>query len=487
MMMTHAAARARTSRVRLRWLLPVLSLLLVPRGALGQRSLSPQVKQFVRTDAAVIALMHVRVIDGTGAPARDDQTVVLRDGRIESVGDAASARVPAGAEVMDLAGSTVLPGFVMVHEHLFYPAGNAMYNELGFSFPRLYLAGGATTIRTGGSMMPYADLNIKRAIDAGTLPGPKMDITAPYLNGPGLNIPAVKALRDADDARRMTAYWADEGFTSFKAYMHITRDELRAVIEEAHRRGLKVTGHLCSVTYREAAALGIDNLEHGFFASTDFVSDKQPDRCPGGANNSLTNLDPKGQAATALIRDLVQAKVAITSTLTVFETSVPGRPRAPDAALDAMVPEVRDQYLRRFGSIAGDTASGAQRRFRALMEMEAAFLRAGGLLVAGTDPTGYGGVVAGFSNQREIELLVEAGLTPLEAIRVGTLNGATYLGLADRTGSISAGKAADLLVVRGNPAARIADIENVQWVFKDGVVYDPGRLIAAARGTVGLR
>jgi imidazolonepropionase-like amidohydrolase len=285
----------------------------------------------------------------------------------------------------------------------------------------------------------------------------------------------------------MVAYWADEGFTSFKTYMHISRDELRAVVEEAHARGLKVTGHLCSVTYAEAAAVGIDNLEHGFFASTDFVTGKEPDRCPQGANASLTDLDPRSEAAQRLIRTLVAANVAITSTLTVFETSVPGRPRAPDGALDAMVPEVRDAYLRQFSRISTDTATSAQRRFRRMMDMEVAFVRAGGLLVAGTDPTGYGGVVAGFANQREVELLIEAGFSAVEAIRIGTLNGAVHLGVDDRVGSIAAGKAADLVVVRGNPVARAADVRNVTLVFKDGVGYDPERLIAAAKGLVGLR
>jgi len=454
--------------------------------ASAQRDLSPQVRAFVRHDADAIALANVRIIDGTGAPARDGQTIVIRNGDIAWVGPARDAPT-AGTEVVDLGGHTVTPGFVMLHEHMFYPAGNAMYNELGYSFPRLYLAGGATTIRTGGSMMPYADLNLKASIDAGLTPGPHMHVTGPYLNGPGLGIPGVHALGGAEEAREMVAYWAGLGFTSFKAYMHISREELRAAIEEAHARGLEVTGHLCSVTYREAADLGIDNLEHGFFASTDFVSGKQPDQCPGGASTSLTDLDPQGAPAQALIRHLVDAGVALTSTLTVFETSVPGRPSAPDAALDAMVPEVRDMYLRRFAQIAGSEPGAAARRFRAMMNMEVAFFRAGGLLVAGTDPTGYGGVVAGWSNQRMIELLVEAGLSPVEAIRVATLNGAIQLGVQDRVGSIESGKAADLVVFRGNPVARIADIRNVTVVFKDGIGYDPGRLIEGARGSVGIR
>jgi enamidase len=454
--------------------------------AYAQRDLSPQVRPFVRTDSPAIALVNVRVIDGTGSPARDDQTIVIREGDIVYAGGAAGAPID-GAEVIDLAGHTVTPGFVMLHEHMFYPAGNGMYNELGYSFPRLYLAGGATTIRTGGSMVPYADLNLKQSIDAGRTPGPRMDVTAPYLNGPGLGIAAVHAVSGPDEARRMVGYWADVGATSFKAYMHISRDELQAVVEEAHRRGLKVTGHLCSVTYREATDIGIDNLEHGFFASTDFVANKQPDQCPGGANASLTTLDVQSEAAQSLIRHLVDSGVALTSTLTVFETSVPGRPRAPDAALDAMVPEVRDLYLRRFAQIAGNEPGAAARRFRTMMDMEVAFFRAGGLLVAGTDPTGYGGVVAGWSNQRMIELLVEAGLSPVEAIRVATLNGAVHLGVDARVGSIAAGKAADLVVVRGDPTARIADIGNVEIVFKDGIGYDPARLIAATRGSVGIR
>ena len=376
----------------------------------------------------------------------------------------------------------------MLHEHLFYPAGGAAYNEMEYSFPRLYLVGGATTIRTAGSRDPYGDLNVKRAIDQGRMPGPTIYVTGPYLNGPGLPINFVHVLADSAEARRMVAYWADIGATSFKVYMQISRDELRAVVDEAHRRGLTVTGHLCSVTYREAADIGIDNLEHGLMASTDFVADKQPDQCPSGQarNSSLQALDPTGPEAHRLIEHLVQQHVALTSTLPVFETSVPGRPVAPSGALDAMSPEARDQYLR---SWARAQAGGpeAVERFEHAMAFEHAFAEAGGLLLAGTDPTGFGGVVAGYANHREVELLVEAGFSPEGAIQVATSNGARFLGIADRVGTIAVGKAADLIVVDGNPAARIQDIRNVELVFKAGVGYDPARLIADAKGLVGIR
>ena len=447
------------------------------------------VSQFVTVSDSVVALTNVRVIDGTGAPARDGQTIVLKGGTILSVGDAASAKIPAGARTMDLAGRTVMPGYVMLHEHLFYPSGGgAIYNEQGYSFPRLYLAGGVTTMRTAGNMAGYADLNIRKAIDAGTMLGPAIDVTATYLEGPGLPIPQVKALRDAADARKMVNYWADEGATSFKTYMHITRAELGAVTQEAHKRGLKVTGHLCSVTFREAASLGIDDLEHGFVVASDFVPDKKPDECPAGnaVQRSIAALDVNGAGARDLIAELVRRRVAITSTLTIFETFVASQPSAPAKALDALLPEARRQYEQTRAALAKATDTTWAVLLRKEMQLEKMFADAGGLLVVGTDPTGYGGVVAGYSNQRALELLVQGGFTPLDAVKIATLNGAKYLGRDAKIGTIAAGKQADLIVVRGDPSQRIEDVENVEIVFKRGVGYDSPKIFDSVKGQVGL-
>jgi imidazolonepropionase-like amidohydrolase len=389
---------------------------------------------------------------------------------------------------MDLTGRTVMPGYVMLHEHLFYPSGGgAIYNEQGYSFPRLYLAGGVTTMRTAGNMAGYADLNIKKAIDDGTMLGPSIDVTAPYLEGPGLPIPQVKALRDEADARKMVNYWADEGATSFKAYMHITRAELGAAAREAHKRNLKITGHLCSVTFREAAALGIDDLEHGFVVASDFVPDKKPDECPAGnaVQRSFATLDVNGAGVRDLIAELVRKRVAITSTLTIFETMSASQPSAPAKVLDALLPEARRQYEQRRAAIlqAADTTSQVLRKE---MQLEKMFADAGGLLVVGTDPTGFGGVVAGYSNQRALELLVQAGFTPVQAIRIATFNGAKYLGRDAKIGTLAAGKQADLVVVRGDPSARIEDVENVEIVFKQGVGYDSPKIFESVKGRVGL-
>jgi imidazolonepropionase-like amidohydrolase len=458
---------------------------------------NPERQQFIRVEGQTIALTHVRVIDGTGAAPVEDQTIIIVDGKIQSLRPAASSAVPPNAQVLDLKGYTVLPGLVGMHNHMFFPMGGSppMYSNMGSSFPRLYLALGVTTIRTTGSVAPYTDLEIKKLIDAGRMIGPKMHITAPYLEGPGSFTPVMHTLTSADDARRMVNFWADQGATSFKVYMNITREQLRAVVEEAHKRNLKVTGHLCSIGYREAAEIGIDDLEHGLFADSEFVADKKPDQCPGAAvAASLRQLDLNSAPVQETIKTLVVKKVAITSTLPVFEAG--GAPLAQSGIgaasalmnprmFAAMSTDARVRYLTARARVSG--ASDFVALLRKAMEFERAFVKAGGLLIAGLDPTGNGGIVAGFGDLRQVELLVEAGFTPVEAIKIASLNGAQFLGEDSRIGSVTAGKQADLMVVKGNPAANILEIENVEIVFKDGVGYNSEKLIQSVQGLVGIR
>jgi len=460
--------------------------------------ISPEVKAFVTVDASTVALTHVKVIDGTGAAARDDQTIVIANGRIQAVSDAAKAAIPPDAKVLDLRGYTVIPGLVGMHDHLVYPAGSGFYAEMGYSFPRLYLASGVTTIRTTGALEPYTDIEIKKQIDTGKAPGPKIGITGPYLEGEGSFAVQMHALAGPEDARKTVAFWAEQGATSYKAYMFITRAELGAAIDEAHRRGIKVTGHLCSVSFREAAALGIDDLEHGLLVDTDFVPDKKPDACPptGPALMQLAQIDIKGPEVQQTIRELVAHHVAVTSTLPVFEMFVPDRPSLQQRMLDALSPDARAAFLANKVRV-GDSAFLRQRYgtetspwpalLKREMQFERAFVEAGGLLLAGEDPTGIGGVIAGYGDQREVELLVEAGFTPVEAIHIASFNGAQFMGEADRIGSIAPGKQADLVVIHGDPSANIADIEKVETVFKDGIGYDSAKLINSVRGLVGLR
>jgi imidazolonepropionase-like amidohydrolase len=474
------------------------ALLLLLCVAISSFAQAPDRQQFIRVEAPVIALTHVRVIDGTGAAPQDNQTIVISNGKIQSIGPSASAKVESSVQILDLRGYTVLPGLVGMHNHMFFPEGGSppIYSDMGISFPRLYLALGVTTIRTTGSVTPFTDLEVKKLIDAGRMIGPRMHITAPYLEGRGSFTPVMHELTGPDDARRMVNFWADEGATSFKAYMNITRDELRAAIEEAHKRGLKVTGHLCSIGFREAAELGIDNLEHGLFVDSEFVPDKKPDQCPAGSavSTSLRQLDLKGAAAQETIRTLVAKNVAITSTLPVFEAG--GAPLTQSGVgaasallnprvLNVMSTDARVRYLTARARVSSTTDYLVL--FRKAMDFERAFVQAGGLLIAGLDPTGNGGVVAGFGDLREVELLVEAGFTPIEAIKIASFNGAKFLGEDAHLGSLAAGKQADMMVVKGNPAANISDIEKVEIVFKDGIGYDSEKLIQSVQGLVGTR
>ncbi|MGH9709290.1 MAG: amidohydrolase family protein [Candidatus Acidiferrales bacterium] len=455
-------------------------------------SLSPSVREFVKVSAPVIALTHVRVIDGTGSPARNDQTIIISGDKIQSIGDSSSTSVPAGAQVLDLSNKTVLPGLVGMHEHMFYPSGGrtavAIYNEMGFSFPRLYLANGVTSLRTTGSIEPYTDLELKKLIDAGKLAGPKIHVTGPYLEGAGSFTPQMHELTGPDDARKTVDFWADQGVTSFKAYMHITRAELAAAVAEAHRRNIKVTGHLCSVGFKEAAALGIDDLEHGLMVDTEFDPGKATDACPSQqlTAKTLADIDVESAPVQETIRDLVAHHVAVTSTIVIFETSAPNQPPLGHRVIDAMLPEAAIAYLATRSAIGQNANSPWSVLLRKEMQFERDFVKAGGVLLAGEDPTGYGGDLAGFGDQRELELLVDAGFTTIEAIHIYTENGARFLGEDARIGTLAAGKQADIIVVDGDPSTKISDIEKTELVFKDGVGYDSAKLIESVRGTVGL-
>jgi imidazolonepropionase-like amidohydrolase len=459
-------------------------------------SFSPEVQPFVTVDAPVLALTHVRVIDGTGAPAREDQTLIISGGRIQALGAASSVTVPANARIVDGTGRTVLPGLVGMHDHLFYAqfAGELMH-DIPTSATRLYLAAGVTSIRTAGSMNPYLDLGTKRLVDEGRMVGPKIHVTGPYLEGAGGFTPQMPELTTAEAVTRTIDFWADQGATSFKLYQHLPRALAGIAITAAHRRGLKVTGHLCAVSLAEAITLGIDNLEHGIITASDFEANRRPDVCPDGKEHlaTIAHLDVASAPVQALIRQLVTHHVAITSTLAVWEGSVAGRPKfVQDRVWRALAPQALTRLLSAQNSINNPPPSFTWYRqwgaaFANEMRFERAFVRAGGILLAGADPTGDGGVLPGFADQREVELLVEAGFTPLEAIHIATANGALFLGEQNRIGTLALGKQADLVLVRGNPAATIGDLEDVELVFKDGVGYDPTKLVDSMRGKVGIQ
>jgi imidazolonepropionase-like amidohydrolase len=458
----------------------------LPAAAQRADSMGQVVKNVVSADAPIIALTHVKLIDGTGKPAREDQTVVIENGRITAVGKASEVKTPAGASVLDLTGHTLIPGIVGMHDHLYYTAAGGRSAQLTFTAPRLYLGAGVTTVRTTGSRAPYAELNLKAEIEKGRVPGPRIHVTAPYITG-GEGLTTMTLLETPEQATRFVAYWAKEGATWLKAYTDIRRAELKAAIDEAHRQGIKVTGHLCSVSFSEAVELGIDGLEHGLFTNSDYVADKKPDVCPTSLIAAGAALKPGDPAAQRTFKLMIDKKVPMTSTLAVYELFVPNRPTRDPRALEAMAPEVREDYLRARQQI---DSSGQSRFtlevFRNGMAYERAFVEAGGLLAAGVDPTGNGGALPGYGDQRNFELLREAGFTPEQVVQIMSLNGAKILGVDKDLGTVEKGKLADLVVVRGDLAADPTAIKQVVTVFKDGIGYDSVKLLGLVKGRVGI-
>lgn len=452
--------------------------------------LSEEVLEFVAVEAPVTALTGVRLVDGTGSPPREGRTVLIRDGRIAAVGPDGEVEIPDGAEVLEREGHTVLPGLVGLHNHTFYTTSSRRA-QLSYSAPRLYLASGVTTVRTTGSYSPYSEINLKQDVEAGRVPGPSMFITGPYITGTGEGVGSHMYQVDGTrDARRVVEYWAEEGASWFKAYTRISRADLGAAIEESHRQGLKFTGHLCSVTFSEAVDLGIDNLEHGFGTNTGWYPGKEPDECPEGEfREHLAGLDVDSPEVEATIRKMVENDVALTSTQAVYELFVPGRPPLRDRTLDVMAPEVREEYLSTREEIAdaGAEETWADEVFPKSQEFEKKFHEAGGLLAAGVDPTGNGGALPGFGDQRNFELLVESGFDPVTAVEIMSANGARVLGIYDEVGSVEPGKRADLVVVDGDPVDDPGDIYDVELVFRNGVGYDAEALIDDVRGVVGIR
>ena len=293
-------------------------------------------------------------------------------------------------------------------------------------------------------------------------------------------------LTGPDDAKRMVDYWAAEGMTSYKAYMNITREELGVAIAAAHAHQLKLTGHLCSVTWPEAIALGIDDFEHGpVFADTEFAADKKSDVCPRGGDLAWLPLDVNGPQVQGLIQNLVAHHVAVTSTLPVFECGVPGRPNLQRRTLEAMSAESAQSYLPPARRSRWTTPMTSLMRKE--MDFEVAFVKGGGLLLGGPDPTGNGGVLPGFGDQREIELLVEAGLTPLQAIQVLTENGAIYLGRQDQIGNARGRQAGRPGFDQGRSIEDHRGYRESRDGFQGWSGDDLKKLIDSVRGQVGIR
>lgn len=461
--------------------LPLLLLLASPGiEAVTRPEPGAAVREYIVHDADVIALVGASVIDGSGAPLQRDQTVILRDGLIESISPAATASIPANAKTIAMQDMTLIPGIVGTHNHTHMP-GNVI---LQHTAPRLYLASGVTTIQTTGSAAPYVEMNLARAIERGLEPGPQIIHSGPYMTGPDGNW--VMTVPESEKGiHRFVDYWADQGVTWFKAYRHIRPRDLAVLIAAAHSRGAQVTGHLCSVTYEEAAEMGIDAIEHGFLSSYDHARERTPGICSGDRDYRST-LDIASPEVKRIHRILIERGVALSTTPAILEAQSPHGQGADKRTLAAMSPAFVRRYenQRRRMQARGENWYFKPSWLERSLAYDLAFFRAGGLLTAGPDPGLHN--LPGFGDQRNFELFVEAGFTIEEALQVMTSNGARSLGLDD-VGRIAPGMRANIVVLEGDLAADSTVIRNAALVFKDGYAYDPRRLLADVQEQVGIR
>lgn len=465
----------------------LLLLLSIAYGLTSAQAFSASVQKFIDIQDSIVAITHVKIIDGTGKPSMNNQDILLVKNKIKAIGPSGKISIPPNARIINAEGKTVIPGLIMLHEHLFYAKPfeeDYKAVPMTYMFPRMYLAGGVTTMRTAGGIEANADLNVKNWIMQGKIAGPKMDISTPHIEREGF-IPQIQSLYGNESPERMIDYWADKGVTSVKLYNNITKDDMARIIKRAHERHIKVTGHLCSITYREAAEMGIDDLEHGFMASADFIKDKQENQCDNAKiRQTLSDLDDNSPELKSLVQFLIQKNVTLTYTPTVFEPYT-NREVVPGGGIVAMAPYLREQ-IQAIYDVRVNKDSVSARLFKKEMNRIKQFYAMGGKLVVGTDPTGAGRTIAGYSNQRMIELLIETGFTLPEAIKISTLNGAIYLGIDKETGTVEAGKTADLVLINGDLEKDVSNIRKMEIVFKEGIGFSSAKIFDSVKGKLGL-
>lgn len=426
-------------------------------------------------------LVNATLQAGDGQPSRAGMGLRIRDGRIIDVAPTDSLRRRPGDRVTDLQGRWVLPGLVGVHNHMHLPGAPF----LGEAAARLYLAAGVTTIQTAGSADARAELALAEAIEAGEAIGPRLLPSAPYVTGPGGNGPMDKPA-NADEARAFVEHWADLGAHSFKLYRHVQPDIAAAVVQAAHEHRRSASAHLCSLTYAEASRIGVDRIEHGFLSSTDFLAGKTPGECRSPLA-AIAELDADDPRVDALIRTLVENGTRLTSTLAIIESHFPHRPQGETQALAYLAPRFREDYRRRQQQLAAGEANAAYTPalLAKLMVWERRFVAAGGVLLAGPDTGRH--VLPGFGDQRNFELLSEAGFPLPEVVRIMSGNGARALGLGASKGQLKPGFDADLLVLDGDPAADPSSLRQLKWVFREGRRHDPAELRKGLEGRLGAQ
>ncbi len=429
-----------------------------------------------RSDHAerVIALVGATVIDGTGAPPMPDQTILIEGERIAAVGR--DLVVPDNAIVIDVTGNAVIPGLIDMHGHMY-----ALRSNQFEAYPRLFLAGGVTTAFSPGDFDPAGMTALRDAIARGEVVGTRIFTAGPYFDHAPSIVPWIEGVSSAAAALDKFAEWRDR-IDAVKVYASITEQEVAGLITAAHEAGLFVTGHLGGIPTRRAVALGIDGLEHGIFAIAE-LSSHGPTAPINDQYCALAELDLTSPIVDSVISDIVRHGVYVTPTIVTMQAMHP--------EFDPVVADWERYLSDDMRAVLAERAEfldarGAECLGRAV-EKQLAFVgqlhRRGGVVLVGTDPV-TPELLPGFALHRELQNLVAAGLTPLEAITAATANAAAALGRDEELGTIAPGRWADLVVVDGDPSMEIGSVSNIRLVLKAGDQYDPTALRQSVVGTI---
>ena len=431
-------------------------------------------RHYVKYDDNIIAFKNASVVDGTGKSIESNQTIIIENGLIKAIGNNFKLNIPEKAKVNDLKGKTIIPGIVGMHNHLHI----LRFPYVGDIAAKLYLAAGVTTIQTCGAASPEKELLLSQNIAIGNQIGPEIISSAPFITGEGGN-PNMIIPKNEQHLRDTIQYWMNQGVKWFKVYRNTKPNDLKTILDEVHKNGGKVRGHLCSITFEEATKMGIDGIEHGLNSSSDFRTNKEWGKCNGG-REYIDNLIINSPEVKKLQKLMIEKGVFLTSTLSIYEASIPNRAYADERSIKTMSPYLKEQYEERRKNFENQLEDSTRnKRLKRIMEFEYQYFKMRGLLCSGVDAGRH--ILPGFGDQRNYKLLMEAGFTSEEAIQIMTNNGAKALERSD-IGSIQAGKRADFVILNGNLDREPSIIEKVETVFKNGIGYNPQLILNETLG-----
>ena len=429
---------------------------------------------------SVVVIEGGTLIDGTGAPAVSGTRILIEDGRIQQIGQPGELSIPAGAHVIEAAGKYIIPGLIDSHVHYDMPW-----------LHRLYLANGVTTVRDLGTSIERI-VTLRQEISVGNILAPRM-----FVSGVPINPGSVRAM-NLGSAKEMAEKLVEAGVDGIKVTGYTT-DELRDIVEVAHAHGLIVYGHTGpkrgnrAPGARLAVEAGLDGIEHALGVLEDAMEKAVPvpaDYDPFdsshifrywyGRMHTVVNSTTVGE----LVQLMVEEDVYFAPTLNNFMRNFVQR-NTPEVESDPNLKYIPEDEPDRFGRFTEEDRQEWRKTMELMKEATYKFHEAGGLLINGTDSPGA--ALPGWSLHQEMELFVEAGLTPMEALLATTLNNAKVLGKEDELGTVEPGKYADLVILDADPLQDITNTQEIHLVIKGGLVLDPEVLLEKNLEQFGAR